>query len=221
MIFAAGDGHLYRYAFEAVAPGVAGRGAHRDGPRRIAWQAPSPGGGGVFLSSPCWPSDPRFDRVLLVVIKPLRGSVRQETSPGDQLWWVRLDEAGDAVVEAGFLLDPSGPPGDRALHSPAAGRTADGGVWLAYLSAARPRPGGWDLRVAPLAFDGAGRPLALTGPGTMLAGRYSTDLPLAFSADGRYVRVLRAGDVRSQLVRVPLPEPGATSPGVAGRSRRG
>ena len=156
---------------------------------------------------PSWPRDARFDHVLLVVVKLPSVTGPDGTPAGDQLWWLRLDEAGDTVVAAGPLLDPSSLPGGRFLHSPVAGTTADGGLALAYLSADRPRAGQWDLRTARLAFDQSGRPHALRRPGTALAGRCCSELPPTFSTDGSQVRVIQVGsDGRVCLVHAPIPE---------------
>ena len=155
VLFAAGDGHLYRCAFEADGDGE----GHWDeappcprGGSHGRW--PRPRGADVFLSDPSWPSDPRFDRILLVVLKPLQGSGRNASFAGDQLWWVRLDGPGDAIVRAmrgSCSIRRRHPAGDRGRAF--AGRGEDrgrrDGPWPITYSAARPRDRGMGSPMHP------------------------------------------------------------------------
>jgi hypothetical protein len=216
VLFAAGDGHLYQCAFDeaegAEIPGTGGSmGSCRGAPTRIAWRSPLPLAADLFLLTPSWPRDSRFDHILLVVVRAVVVRGRAATLTGDQIWWIRLNEAGDAIVEAGPLVDPPSHLGGRYLLWPVAGKTADGSVALAYLSADRPAAGQWDLRTTRLSFDNRGRPRAAAKLDTKLAICCRTELPPTFSMDGRYVRILQAGeDGRGRLVHAVLPESGAT-----------
>jgi hypothetical protein len=208
VVFAGGDGHLYRYTFDEDE-------RENEGPSRLAWQVAEPPAADVFLMDPNWLSDTRFERVLLVVLRSRSLSVRDAIPAGDQLWWIELDEAGGAVIDAGPILDPSRLSDVRSLRSPVAGTTADGEISLALLAADRPRAGQWDLWTARLSFDPSGHPRPIEDLGTKLAGRCCTDLPPAFSAGGRCVRILQSGDDgHGHLVQAPLPRPGATSPNI-------
>lgn len=208
VLYAAGDGCLYRCDFRDETTGLASE-APDGRPSRIGWTAPSMPTPEAYLSDPCWPREPRFDRVLLVVVASRINLDGQPRPAHDRLWWVRLDEAGEAVIEAGPVFESPTVSGGGFLRSPVVATAADGGVVLAYLSTDRPREGRWELRAARLAFDHSGRLEAPTQPADRLSECCSTDLPPSFNADATEVTILQAdpGGGR-RLLHVSLPTGG-------------
>jgi hypothetical protein len=122
VLFAAMDGRLYQYNFE-------GREVDRAaGPTPITWRVPGVDPRGLMLSSPCWPSDPRFQNILVVGVKCPGKEPQTEVS---ELWWLRLDETGGAIVAGGRLgTEDDG----RDASTPAVLSVGNGPLRLAYLS---------------------------------------------------------------------------------------
>lgn len=186
VLFCASDETLYRYDFEPPEGGATGVARDMGRPRPIRWGCIAPGGGAVRTTDPCWPTDPRFARIILVGLRlpwPESGRARYSTS---RIWWLRLNPRGDEIVEAGPILDVSS---DTEARSPSVGPTADGGLALAYFTSRN--SASWDLRVSPLTFDESGRPRPLNELGPRLAGRCLATTPPTFSTDGRWLTVVR------------------------------
>ncbi|QEH35897.1 hypothetical protein OJF2_44540 [Aquisphaera giovannonii] len=215
VLFAAGDGCLYhhRFAGDHGTTGEDGGGAiapAAGGPRRIEWRCPLAAQSAPRVVDSAWLGEDRGGLLLAVVTgRPVPG--RGDGPAGDELWWLRLDEAGDAVVEAGPLIETPPAEWGRYLRSPIVGRPPGGDPSLAYLAADSPRDGEWELRWAPLRFDDSGRPRTI-GPGARLASGCSTDLPPAFSADVRSLRVLQGRDGGRHFSERALPDPVASRP---------
>jgi hypothetical protein len=207
VLFGAGDGRIYQYAFDDE--GATNSDAERlTDPRlsRIDWRPPDPSKAGVFLSDPSWLRGGWTDDLLVLVVASGAIPGRDASSSSNQLWWARLDEAGGAIVEAGVLIDSPSLSGGRYLRSPVSEKTAEGGGVLAYLCTDRPGTGHWELRTTRLSFDDSGRPQASATVGVKVAGRCFTELPPTLTTDGRRVWVLQAGDEgRGRVVQIPLP----------------
>jgi hypothetical protein len=181
VLFAAGDGRLYRFAFEA-APGPESSADEPDTrPLPLAWwRIPLPGKNPV-LSDPSLPADPRLGGRLLVAL-----SVAEEGGrvPLWQVWWLQVDAAATAIVAAGRLTRPG--PEDAHERFPALAIGPDGGMVLAFL-VHRPGDRGYQLRLAPIQVEPrTGVPSVAPGEAAVLADGC---LPLhpAVSEDGRWI----------------------------------
>jgi hypothetical protein len=195
ILFAAGDGVLYRHAFETPTglKQVADAPEGQPQPRPLAWRCRPPGLGNVYVSDLNWPEDPRLGGRVLVALRvqavdPRGGRSLSRT----QLWWLKLNHAGREIVEAGRLMTPdrtgSGPE-EFDERFPAVARLPGGRLVLAYL---RQRPGqrGWELRSAPLRIDDVRHtPTSLESECRVLGDHYQA-APPAFSGDGRWINVI-------------------------------
>jgi hypothetical protein len=208
VLFTEADGQLYRHDFEPP-PGQPAA-----APRTLAWLCPKPGGGEVQLSEPFWPADPRFARMIVVILQTVpRPGTHGFFSPR-RPWWLRLNDDGNAIEEAGPLVDLSSMPDALEVHAPMVGPAPGGNLVLAAFSG--PGDGSWDLRITPLTLDASGRPRPTPGLGATLAGHCQAMFPPAFSNDGRWVSAVQSGDQgRGTILRLDLaarPTPAALDP---------
>jgi hypothetical protein len=212
IVFAAGDGRLYRYDFPhgdecARRPG-------ESGPEPLSWGGADRRNGKPWLLDPCWPDEPTLGGQMLVALVPRDSGDRRKPSPKSQLWWVQTDSAVRNIIAAHRAIIPDGVSPDVEERLPNVGRAADGRLLLAYLF----RPPGryrWELWVAPIACDRAvGPPTVLASDRRRLAGECEAVVP-SFSPDGRCI-FAALHDARSG-VRVQ----GFGVPGSGDRSRHG
>lgn len=196
VLFPAGDGQLYRFAFESENPGdpVNDGGATADAaPVPVSWACPCPGFGDVSITQVSWPDDPRLGGRLLATLQP-RDSPCGPASriPGSQLWWLRLDHAATRIIAVGPLL--ANDPGESTAtdgdeRSPTVAALPDGTLGLAYAHRAKGEAG-WTVRLAPLGVDADHNPIPAdpTAARTLAAGCFPA--PLAFSPDGRWLNAM-------------------------------
>jgi hypothetical protein len=169
----------------------------------------------------CWPGDPAWGGRLLASLW-----CPKDPSWGDrylQLWSLRLDPGGTAIVSAEPLveLDPQRPLGEWfEQRFPTAGASPDGAKLLAVLL----RGCGefdLDLWVARLDESGSGGPRVRAQEARKVAERCAAVEP-AFSTDGRwvYATVRGDGDTAASLVRFPVDpaELGAKTPAQSGEA---
>ncbi|MFO0959128.1 MAG: hypothetical protein U0800_17150, partial [Isosphaeraceae bacterium] len=149
ILFAAGDGRLYQHRLGG--PDEADDlDANPLTPiafdESLGWEEPP------YLNEPHWPA-PLTDRRVIFVTLSLRspGAIRFDTPA---IWWLRLDEAGDRVIEAGRLTtavyDVDGVAAEE--YRSACFDGPDGSPRLLYES----RQDGqspWQLRVAEVSTD--------------------------------------------------------------------
>ena len=197
ILFAAGDGRLYRYDFPR------GDDARGDGGR-----GPSACSGGARRVRPTWASsgiragrdDPALGARILVARVAREAGDASQSPPGQQLWWLELDPDVTAVVAAGRLIVPDGQGSAVARREerlPAVGRAGDGAPLLAYL-ARSPEDATWELWVAPIVPAAAGgAPRVLASSGRRLAEGCTAVAP-TFSPDGRWI-FAASHDARSGL----------------------
>ena len=195
ILFAAGDGLLYHYAFEPE-PWIklADPGARRDAkPRPLNWACDKPGDGNVFISDVTWPEDPRMGGCVVVALReqslmPEGGRSYSRT----QLWWLKLNFAGTEVVECGRLL----PPAEDGLadnqydeRSPTVGTLPDGKLVVSYLLQRGGSPA-WELRVAPITLEADRHlPVAHQSESQVLSVRCQPAYP-SFTSDGRWINAI-------------------------------
>ena len=212
VLFAAGDGNLYHYAFEPEAwmkeadPEAKGDSS----PKVVTWKCPKPGIGNVFISDLTWPEDPRMGGCVVVSLReqsPNSQGLRTFTRTG--LWWLRLNHAGTEVVEAGRLLtsDSVGshdvPCDERA---PTVGILANGKLVLAYLYQ-RDKARGWELRVAPIEFEGDHHIPKADDLKSRVVSTECMPSPPTFSSDGRWLNaIVEIGPTAGRVTRLSIAE---------------
>jgi hypothetical protein len=192
VLFAGGDGQLYDYAFESPSLSGSDPSPAYESPRQLRWTCDRPGGDGLFLSDPHWPTDPRLSRVVFVSLRFKTRSSGHSAFNFSEIWWLRLSEDGTAIEEAKRLLDPG--PGSAGFEErcPTIGQSPDGTLALAYLRKDRARY--WELRKVKISLEGTDRrPVASQGLGQKLADGCQPCAP-AFLKDGRHIMVIQAGD---------------------------
>jgi hypothetical protein len=201
VLFAAGDGKLYQCAFEPAegpdgpADGTEGR------PRELVWDCPLPCEDGVYLTDPCWPSDPRMRNILFVGLRCTPGPSRGGVGP-TQIWWLRLSDEGGSIEEAGQLL--GGPTDSPAVveRCPVLGRSPAGGSLLAYFRGTKGQPMG--LHVVQIEMDpGQDCPRAVAGSDATLAENCLASPPV-FSSDRRWLSIVQLAEGGRGLRRIPL-----------------
>ncbi len=204
ILFATGEGRLYQHAFEGP-EGRSDVAEPRSGGRPLAleWHLGGSLAEDFRVSDPCWPSDPRFGRTILAGVRTLEDAGAVARWSRSRLWWLRLSEDGDAIEATGPLIDADSLADDLEHHSPSVGRTADGGLVVAYFTGVDGPS--WDLRLARLTLDDAGHPSVAAGSAPTLAERCRADIPPAFSGDGRWISVVRSDPLgRGSVLRIDL-----------------
>jgi hypothetical protein len=181
VIYPSTDGVLYRFSFEESAAV----------PRPLRWRCPPPWGGRVAVVDATWPSHPGLAATMVVALR----HVVPESEDGppnwvdSQLWWLRLDPDGMAIVGAGRLIDPA-PDGAReelaAEHLPVLAATPDGGLALAYI-ARRRGESEHRLRLAPVAIDASTGAPHVEEPAVVEVADGRAACAAAFSSDGRWL----------------------------------
>ena len=207
VLFAAGDGNLYRFAFEESHQADASSGGCDSRPQAVVWKTTPPGGGEghVTLSDPIWPTDRRFGNRIIVSMT-IRGPNENPQHPsGARLWWLELDEEGSTILDAGPLTHHA--DGDtRRERRPAVVRAESGEMRVAYLS--RPTPGDpWSIVVNTIAFapgdDDKILPIAEADSAVTLMDT-SEFTSLAFSLDGHWL-YHSSGKANGLVHRVAVP----------------
>lgn len=210
VLFVAGDGEIYQYAFEPDPltkqnDPAAGRDPR---PAPLAWICPRPGRGKVFVGDPSCPEDPRMRGYVVVTLREQaeeNSSARSFTH--SSLWWLRLDLEGHEIIEAGRLLDDMPRARDDSsidYRRPMVGSLPNGHLVIAY-QAERPGESTWDLRIAPIELEGdRGLPLARHSRSLRLSTHCHPSQP-SFSADSRWLNSIEeAAGVKGRVTRIPL-----------------
>lgn len=195
ILFAAGDGSLYHYAFESE-PWVTSSDskAGRDlKPWQVTWRCLKPSDGKVFLSDLSWPVDPRLGgNVVVVLSEQTFAAPRQMGQTRNNLWWLKLNFAGTEIVDCGRLLFTGQSEEQEANYdhrNPTIGTLPDGRLVLAYLRQ-RHQESGWEVRIAPIELDPERQtPRAHESQSVLLASKCPPSHP-TFSPDGRWLNVI-------------------------------
>ena len=227
ILFAAGDGRLYRCRLatedgEAIVPHGSSYASGRAEPSEpLAWQVSIPGFEEPILEDPVWPSEARLKRWVFVALMPMEKREGRRVWGAPQLWWLELSDEARAIVAAGRLTDrtasPAGP--DRIDERfPDFAVSPDGEIRLVFLER-RNRQKEWWLRSVPIEFDPrTGRPRAVIGASgpALESGEPLQSAPILVSADGAMVYGLSAS---GRLATVPVV--GDRNPGDRGASPEG
>lgn len=187
ILFAAGNGRLYHFAFEGPDPGPGG--AERSGPDArptpVVWGCDSPGVGDPYITDVLWGDDPRLGGCALVT---LRARVTQADGQlgfdRSQIWWLRFNDSGTTVSEVGPLF--AGDGAGRNERSPSLATLPDGRLVGSFLT----QPEGsrsWRLNVGEVRTNPATRAPEFS-PATIrqFAEPVQPSVNL-FSADGRHL----------------------------------
>ncbi len=192
ILFAAGDGLLYHFAFEPE-PWVKASDPEAKGdlkPRLMSWKCSSPGAGSVFIGDLSWPEDPRLGGCVVVSLREKKlGREGAQSFSRTQIWWLKLNFAGTEVVDCGRLISPDGLPEDQDERSPTVSALPDGRLAVAYLTQ-RSGSKTWVLRAAPISFDSDRRgPRAHASESLPLGDRCQPAHP-SLSSDGRWINAI-------------------------------
>ena len=217
VLFVAGDGLLYHYAFEGEGQAGDAAAAFADAaPIPVAWGCPRPGGGEVHVCDVSWPEDPRLGGRLVASMRTTEvGPGTERSYSRSRLYWLQLDPAGTKIVATGPLVDhdanrSSSPNCDE--RSPTVALLPDGSLGLAFTQLAE---GGssWTTRLGALRVDADGRPIAAPSATARVVAPRSQAAPLAFSTDGRFLNVLVGDrdqtDAVARIATVAAPAGGA------------
>ncbi|WP_406695732.1 hypothetical protein V5E97_32500 [Singulisphaera sp. Ch08] len=211
VLFAAGDGRLYRYTFEKECDPTGGV---IDGvsPTALAWDVATAGEKPVFINDPIWPTDPRLKNRLIASLTFMVKGPDGKPKMRSRLGWLQLNPEATAIVRAGRLIghDEETTAGavtspDESLPTVYSSGTGTG-LTLAYLTHAAGEEG-WGLRVAPLEIESeTGTPIVDELRSHTIAAKQSHAIPI-FSADGRTLYSVLNSDPKPQTVeRLPVPD---------------
>jgi hypothetical protein len=203
ILFPAGDGQLYRCniagdAREHTAAGTRGA-RRRDGgnmapPRLVTWQSKEPGSGRAYLSDPTWSSEPAFRHLVIAALNVQKRVGNRLVNLPCKLWWLVMNDDGDAIVAAGRLTEPAPDELDNDRVSermPSVVVGAGGKLSVVYLTRRQGEPS-WKLCSAKLEIDGETSLPKIqrsAGESGVLADGLAVS-PLVVSADGTNVYAL-------------------------------
>ena len=213
VLFPAGDGKLYRCNLagpvgENRADGSRDVAVKNDEylvkPQPVAWETSIPGTGVAFIGDPAGSSEPRLRHLIFVAIGVQNSLDGRRINLPTKLWWLVMNDEGDAIVNAGPLAEP-GPPerDDGAIFEryPSVVIGAGGNMGLVYLS----RYGdsnSWQLRSAKLEIDpktALPRMQRRAGSNVLAENVYAS--PLVVSANGEYVHAVTGA---GKIVKHPI-----------------
>lgn len=189
VLFAAGDGVLYRVDFPDAHDGQGPGSDEASRAVAVRWRSDLAGAAPSTITDPTWPMTPRFGGRLIAVLTRFVDVGCGTTEIRSELAWLRLDAECREIVAAGPLCpdDPTlgmGSSGESSV--PSVGETAEGNLVLAYL-VKRAGVATWDLRLAPITIDAAsGNPTIDRSGGVMIAEGRSHVMPV-LSSDCRWV----------------------------------
>ena len=208
IVFTAGDGRLYRFAFEAETPDLLGDSSESADarPSVLTWRCPRPGQGDVFISDLAWPEDPRLGGRLIASMR------LNESGDGEpmhltrtQLYWLKLNHSATEIIEVGPLLDHDVSRSAASRldeRSPTVASLADGTLGLAYTRQSADESH-WSVYLAPLSATADHVVPARESRSRVVIAR-SQPGPLSFSSNGKWLNAL-VGDLDSKesVARVP------------------
>ena len=101
IMYASADGSLYHVSFKTqLLPGT--RPVGDEGvPIPLRWDATPPGIGPLMIRQPFWPRARGFEHTIVVSLRYLAPQPSDAGYTNAQLWWLRLNANGTAVVASG------------------------------------------------------------------------------------------------------------------------
>jgi len=196
ILFAAGDGQLYRHDFPGwnsdpsqSVPDVPAS-SDESAPCRVTWEGSPPHGSPVYIADPVWPSHSLLRHlVFATIITPHRKSDRAYAGV-TELLWLLMSDGGDVVKAAGLLDVPTkNTPGNHMVYRrfPNVELGRDGTIRIAYLERVREERR-YRLQVVPLEIDPeSGHPHVLARSQPRVLDEDSAPVSPLFSADGMSV----------------------------------
>lgn len=164
ILFPAGDGRLYRCNIAAKSH-ESGAEYPEEAPATAAeievaatalnWDAEIPGAGVVAITDPAVLPEPAFGHLLFVALGVQSCHDGQRTNLPTKLWWLALDDDGEAIVKAGRLLlpGPANSPDELVFERfPHVVGHPNGKLSLVYLERTAPNMT-WALRACALELD--------------------------------------------------------------------
>ncbi|WP_165247490.1 hypothetical protein [Paludisphaera soli] len=203
VVFPGSTGKLYSYHFAAGDdPTEVARGG--SAVRALDWRCEAPGGREPFLIDPVWSQAPEMRGLLIVSLARMRGVGDAGKPLPISPWWLRLDEEGESIVDAGPLFDPADSAGIDArsrMRFPNVARR-DGRLQLVYMLhdawTGRSVAHAADLEIAPE----TGRPRVRPGSAAAITGEALAFGTLIPSLDGR--SAFASGQGSGVVLRLPL-----------------
>lgn len=196
VLFAAGDGQLYRFSFESDFPTTSSEGLREpvdSEPKVLTWACPKPEGCDVFIGDISWPEDPRMGGRLVVSLRVHeRDEFGARRFSKTQLWWLKLNHSATRIIEAGPLINHDLKDSlTRSFdeRSPTVAALPDGSLGLAYTRQTEFGLG-WSVCLATLSTDTEHRPVPAIESKTRLVVPQSYPAPLAFSSNGKWLNAL-------------------------------
>ena len=210
VLFPAGDGKLYRYAFETEnptnTPGESIEAVDAE-PVPLTWNAAKPEGGNVLICEVAWPQDARMGGRLVASLR-----IHERDPEGNrrfsrtQIWWLKLNHSGTQIIEAGPLVnhDLTGSLAQQFdERCPSVAALPDGSLGLAYTRQVEGQTE-WSVYLTRLTTDADHHLVAALESQTRLVTEGSHPAPLAFSIDGKWLNTL-IGDSESDETVVRFP----------------
>ena len=209
IVFAAGDGQLYRHDFDDAddldnsqgagpAPGVP-----RLHFRPLVWNCPAPSSGTSYLTDPTWPAHPRLRHLVLatLICPPRQGD--SKPGKGTRLWWLRMNPDDLTIDASGPLFDEADgiAASERIQRFPTVAVDRSGEIHLAYLTHNPGQIQGKIKTVRVQVDPQSGRPKVVSQTDVTVARDCAT-LPPVFSADGKTVFAISSPT--GQLMKYPV-----------------
>lgn len=214
ILFPAGDGQLYRCNITGrVRDKPAddrGRFSRQDEgnavkARPVTWDAETPGEGVACVSDPAVLPDPGCRRLVFVALGAQERRGRTRMNLPTKLWWLLMNDEGDAIVGAGRLMDPglNDDSDDRLFERlPTVVSRRDGKISLVYLTRLA-TDSSWQLRSTTLEIDPqTSLPRVVHGADPLLLAKNLRAEPPILSAWGESVYVI---DQNGQIVEHLIP----------------
>lgn len=191
LVFAAGDGRLYRLDLEGEDGGPR--------PIRLAWKGGASGLERALVTDPSWPRIGGRDDLIVASLSVLEAGPDGWRYRAPRVWWLRLGRGATSVIAAGPVTGDDG----RARRYPTV--VAEGAAGWRLLTVGELRPGkGRALLSEALEFDTrCGTPRVAAGPARVLAEGLCQSPP-SVSADGRWAAAMIRGSAGARPCRVPL-----------------
>ncbi len=214
VLFPAGDGQLYRCNIAGRAGENASDNSRKHPQknesnvlkaRAVAWKTEMPGLAVPRLGDPAVSSEPVLARLVFVSLSSQEFRAGRRINLPSKLWWLVLNDDGDAIVNAGRLIEP-GPEEqwDDTISErlPNVVTGAGGEISLVYLTRSLGQKS-WKLRSAKLEIGAeTGLPRMHSGTALDVLAKDVTASPLVVSANGEQVFAI---DGSGQIVKHSIP----------------
>jgi hypothetical protein len=186
ILFASGDGQLFRFSFEDSSDGYSLGCEDMTTPRVLPWKSDVPGDGAVFLKDPFWSTDPRLGRKLIAAVSYRRIDGGRAFFLSSEIWWLELSPDATSIVDSGRLTRPERSGEHRDEFMPSVSTAPDGTILMAYLTRSEGRQN-VEMRIVPIEFGAStDHPIARASESVRIAQNCSSSPPV-FSADGRWI----------------------------------